>query len=232
MNLTTVNNVVTMSSLELVEFINSQRKAGEAVLAHSDFMKKVPSVLGEGAGNFSDTYVHPQNKQVYPCYRFPKREACLMAMSYSYELQAKVFDRMTQLEEQRKATALPDFTNPVVAARAWADEVEGRLIAEKSLEEAQPAIEFYDDVGRSDSLVRIGDAAKSFGFGRNKFFKFLREKKIMQKDINIPYQRFIEAGMFEVKYQSYIDECGAPQVRPVTFITGKGLTYIHKVIDG
>lgn len=33
-----------------------------------------------------------------PCYRFPKREACLMAMSYSYELQATVFDRMTELE--------------------------------------------------------------------------------------------------------------------------------------
>jgi hypothetical protein len=25
---------------------------------------------------------------MYPCYRFPKREACLMAMSYSYEIQA------------------------------------------------------------------------------------------------------------------------------------------------
>ena len=29
-----------------------------------------------------------------------KREARLMAMSYSYELQAKVFDRMTELEEK------------------------------------------------------------------------------------------------------------------------------------
>ena len=38
------------------------------------------------------------NGQMQPCYRFPKREACLMAMSYSYELQAKVFDHMTALE--------------------------------------------------------------------------------------------------------------------------------------
>ena len=45
-------------------------------------MRKVPKVLGTGSlGNFSDTYVHPQNRQVYPCYKFPKREACLMAMS-------------------------------------------------------------------------------------------------------------------------------------------------------
>ena len=49
-------NPVTMSSLELVDYINSQRGDGEATLAHSDFLKKVPQVLGDGAGNFSFTY--------------------------------------------------------------------------------------------------------------------------------------------------------------------------------
>jgi hypothetical protein len=53
-----------------------------------------------GAGKFSDTYRHPQNGQVYPSYRFPKREACLMAMSYSYDMQAKVYDKMTALERR------------------------------------------------------------------------------------------------------------------------------------
>jgi hypothetical protein len=41
-----------------------------------------------------------------PGYTFPKREACLMAMSYSYELQAKVYDRMTALEEQARQPAV------------------------------------------------------------------------------------------------------------------------------
>jgi hypothetical protein len=94
-----------MTSLELVEFINASRQDGEAELAHSDFMKKVPKVLAGGHGNFCDTYRHPQNGQVYPCYRLPKREACQMAMSYSYELQAKVFDRMTELEAGTKPAA-------------------------------------------------------------------------------------------------------------------------------
>ena len=85
-----VNKQPTMTSLELVEFINSEREAaakadgvvfpskGYAKLDHADFLKKVPEVLGGGSGNFSDTYIHPQNGQTYPCYRFPKREACLM----------------------------------------------------------------------------------------------------------------------------------------------------------
>ncbi len=58
----TAARVVTMSSLELVEFINSQRGEGEAELRHDNFMAKVPQVLGEeGALNFKGTYRDVQN---------------------------------------------------------------------------------------------------------------------------------------------------------------------------
>lgn len=102
MQLSTIGNEITMTSLELVQFINNQRAVGEAELQHKHFLEKVPKVLGEGYAIFSATYVHQQNGQTYLCYKFPKREACLMAMSYSYDLQAKVFDRMTELENNVK----------------------------------------------------------------------------------------------------------------------------------
>ncbi|ARU03947.1 hypothetical protein CCO03_03985 [Comamonas serinivorans] len=87
----------TMTSLQLVDFINSQRAASEAVLRQRDFTTKAPKVLREEVcEKFRAPYVNPQNGQIY---RFPKREARLMAMSYSYELQAKVFGHMTALEE-------------------------------------------------------------------------------------------------------------------------------------
>lgn len=92
------NHSPTMTSLEMVNLINSGYTEGEPELRHDTFMAQTSQVLGEGAQNFLDTHIHPQNGQTYPCYKFPKREACLMAMSYSYELQAKVFDRMTTLE--------------------------------------------------------------------------------------------------------------------------------------
>ena len=100
----------------------------------SDFMAKVPKVLGEGGvPKFRDTYTNPQNGQQYAIYRFLKREACLMAMSYSYDLQAKVFDRMTELEQRNSPViAMPNFSNPAEAARAWAEQYEARLIAEKT----------------------------------------------------------------------------------------------------
>ncbi|WFS20657.1 hypothetical protein P9K38_10075 [Pseudomonas sp. 905_Psudmo1] len=103
----------TMTSLELVDLINDYRKLqadaagqrfpskGFAKLEHKHFLDKVPEVLGERSAEFSadlpDSYGRPRRG-----YRFPKREACLMAMSYSYELQAVVFDRMTELEEKQR----------------------------------------------------------------------------------------------------------------------------------
>ena len=93
----------TMTSLELVELINSMRAPGEPQVAHRSFMSKVPKVLGEAAAKFfaSDTYLNGTGGRVTrDIYRFEKREACLMAMSYSYELQAAVFDHMTKLEDQ------------------------------------------------------------------------------------------------------------------------------------
>lgn len=96
--LTKLQGNATMSSLELVDIINKVREQeGKAILAHSDFMKKVKEVLGEGAGNFSCTYLSSQNKQL-PCYRLPKREAHLMVMSENYKVQAAVYDRMVELE--------------------------------------------------------------------------------------------------------------------------------------
>ena len=135
-------NPVTMSSLEMVDYINSERIADAnsrymavqaAELRHDDFLRKVPKVLGEEvARNFAGYYKASNGKQ-NPMYSFPKREACLMAMSYSYDLQAKVFDRMTELEQRNSPViAMPNFSNPAEAARAWALEYEARQQAERT----------------------------------------------------------------------------------------------------
>ena len=114
-NVISSNHPPTMSSLEMVDYINADRKAKAELegtdfpckkyrkLRHADFTKKVPKVLGAGyAKNFSDPIKNEQNGEEYPGYRFPKREACLMAMSYSYDLQAAVYDYMDELDRQNK----------------------------------------------------------------------------------------------------------------------------------
>lgn len=144
-NLIPTGNTLTMTSLELVDFINAYRKkqadiAGAdfpskdfAKVEHGDFLKKVSKVLKVKdlvAGNFSSYYI-AANGKANPMYVFPKRESCLMAMSYSYELQAAVFDHMTALEAKlSQPVALPSYAETL---RLYADQIEAtqRLTAER-----------------------------------------------------------------------------------------------------
>ena len=136
-----IENKVTMSSLEIVEFINNHRSKSIVdvifpTLRHSDFMAKVPKVLGdEFSEKFRSTYLANNGKE-NPCYRFQKREACLMAMSYSYELQAIIFDRMTELENNYKKNVVQEIALPqdyLSALKALVESEEAKQIAEKYL---------------------------------------------------------------------------------------------------
>ena len=102
----TENAVVSMTSLEIVEFINSRRPEGSAELRHDNFMAKVPQVLGEiHAPKFLGTQNYGNNNS-RAIYRFPKRESMLMAMSYDYAAQAAIYDRWQELENQVRLPAV------------------------------------------------------------------------------------------------------------------------------
>lgn len=52
-----ISDSLTMTSLEMVEFLNSQRGPDESELRHDNFMAKVPQVIGsERALKFQGTY--------------------------------------------------------------------------------------------------------------------------------------------------------------------------------
>lgn len=175
--------VATMSSLEMVEFINSQRKQGEAVLKHKHFLTKVSQVLGEaGSAKFSATYVHPQNGQRYPCYHFPKREACLMAMSYSYDLQAKVFDRMTELEGQKATPRVPQSLPE--ALRLAADLAEQNAQQAQLIEQQKPAVEFVKQYAEAESSKGLSDVAKVLGYKPHAFPRVLEADGVIFKRDN------------------------------------------------
>jgi hypothetical protein len=124
-----VARTISMTSLELVEFINIHRdRHADAtgtdfvLLMHKSFLAKVPEVLGEETSakflaDLPDSYGRPRKG-----YSFPKRESCLMAMSYSYELQAAVFDHMTALEAKiAQPLSLPSYAETL---RLYADQIE------------------------------------------------------------------------------------------------------------
>lgn len=128
-------------------------------------------------------------------------------------------------------TCLPDFTNPAIAARAWAEQYEQKIMVQKQLEAAQPKIEFFDAVTDSKDAVPMASVAKVLdikGFGRNNLFKFLREKKILDKD-NIPYQEYVDRGYFRVIEQRFTTSEGEVRINFKTLVFQRGLDYIRKL---
>lgn len=201
---TTSKKIPQMSSLEIVDFINDYRAKNDenpVQLRHSDFMAKVPKVIGELSENYRSVYKDITGRSL-PCYVFYKREACLMAMSYSYELQALVFDRMTELENQITKPQLPDFTNPVEAARAWANEVEAKQIAQEQLKLAAPKVEYYDRVADVNNYMNATTVGQKLGMSGTALNKQLEQFDVYNRAIKtgrVFQQWFIDKGYGELK---------------------------------
>lgn len=198
-------NEVTMSSLEIVDFINEYRAKNESnpvQLRHADFMAKVPKVLGDkGLRNFSDTYIHHQNGQTYPCFKLPKREACLMAMSYSYELQAQIFDRMTAMEEALKAKNSFDITNPAHLLQAIKVQAKLNIELTQKVAVLEPKAKGLDRIADCTNVLGIRESAKVLKVGQNQLVQYLIDHKVVYRDQHgkiQAYQKSVDQKLIHV----------------------------------
>lgn len=96
---------------------------------------------------------------------------------------------------------------------------------ETKIAELKEKAEAYDKILIAPNSQHMNIIAKTLGVGRNKLFAFLRRQKILM-DNNTPYQRFIKSNYFLVREQTI--QTG--EIVPVTYITGKGLDYIRKLL--
>ena len=192
-------NQVTMTSPEIVDFINAHRQSVATIekpyveLHHRSFMSKVPQVLGiSNAANFlaSQNYGNNNTRQIYV---FPKREACLMAMSYSYELQAQIFDRMTAMEEA--------LTKPVIP-QTYAEALQLAANQARQLELAAPKVEYYDKVVERSTLLNASQVAQKIKISAIKMNQLLDNFDVYHKGVKrarLFQQWFIDKGFGEVK---------------------------------
>ena len=200
------SNQVTMTSPEIVDFINAHRQSVATIekpyveLHHRSFMSKVPQVLGiSNAANFlaSQNYGNNNTRQIYV---FPKREACLMAMSYSYELQAQVFDRMTAMEEALKKPAL-NLDDPAFLRQALLGYTEKVIELEHQVQLQAPKVAFVDKYVAGNGNKTFRQVAKLLQIKEYKFREFLESNRIMYK-LNgewTAYQNHVDAKRFHVK---------------------------------
>ena len=129
---------VPLNELELIDGMMDSREIARVTGKRHDHVLRdiqaqlgMPGVVPGGLPKFGDTYQNEQNGQIYRCYRLPKRECLILASGYDVVLRTAIIDRWIELESAAQASviALPNFADPVAAARAWADAKEAEKLA-------------------------------------------------------------------------------------------------------
>jgi anti-repressor protein len=118
------------------------------------------------------------------------------------------------------------IADPYQRALAWAQEEKVRQTQALQLEQSKPKVDFYDSVADSKDALSMAEVAKVLGgIGRNKLFKFLRDRKVLQAN-NLPYQRYVDSGYFRVLEQKF----GEPaHITTKTLVYQRGVEYIGKL---
>ena len=111
-----------------------------------------------------------------------------------------------------------------------------KTIEEKDaqIEEMKPHAILGQAITTANTSILVGDMAKilrqnGVNIGGQRFFEYLREKGYLIKrkgaDWNLPTQKSMEMGLFEIKESVHIDGNGCNKISRTPKITGKGQNY-------
>ena len=138
-----------------------------------------------------------------------------------------------------RAITEPDFL--IRLATQLKEEQTKRKQAELMLEEQKPAVIFAESVSASKTSILIGELAKilrkkGIQVGQNRLFQWMRENgyliKCKRTDFNMPTQRSMEMGLFEIKEGSYTNGNGKNIITKTPKVTGRGQVYfINKFLQ-
>lgn len=144
---------VSMTSIEIAELVESRHsnvkvsidrlvKRGvikPPALQHTNIINDLGVITGK-----RDFYVFEGEQG--------KRDSIIVVAQLCPEFTARLVDRWRELEEQVRKPALPDFSNPAEAARAWANEYEQKQLALQRVEQLELVVE---ETTKYYSLMRV-----------------------------------------------------------------------------
>lgn len=134
----------------------------------------------------------------------------------------------TTLKDERKARLEAE-------QRAAALTVEN-IEKQQKIEADKPKVTFADAIIGSNTSCLIGQLAKvisqnGYKIGQNRLFKWLRDNHYLGSwgsYYNLPYQVYVEQGLFEVKYTTH-SENERMVTSATTKVTGKGQQYFINI---
>lgn len=117
-----------------------------------------------------------------------------------------------------------------------------KIISQKQerIDQMRPKEVFADAVSTSKQSILIGDLAKlicqnGHPIGQKRLFQWMRNNGYLMRSgssYNMPMQRYVEQGLFEVKESTINNPDGSIRLTRTTKITGKGQVYfINKFLS-
>jgi len=176
-------SVLTMSSREIAEITGKLHKNVTPIilqLQKDQLLTAEPKPL---------TFEHKGNK--YTEYLLNKRDSILLVARLSPEFTAALVDRWQELES-KNTLSLPDFSNPVEAARAWADAKEAEQKALAQIEASKPALLVYEALANRRMDCNTTTLAKQLGTTATKLNIFLKSTGIKFKHQDLPMANYAD----------------------------------------
>jgi anti-repressor protein len=159
------------------------------------------------------------------------------------EWKLKYIDAFNRMEKMLVNQA-PSYqiADPIERAKAWIQEQEEKKALEGSIAALKPKALFADSVATSKTCILVGDLAKliqqnGHQIGQNRLFDILRRTgyliKIKGYSYNMPTQRAMEQGLFEIKETVVTHADGHTTINKTPKVTGKGQVYfVNKFLNG
>lgn len=130
MNALVNNSIQSMTSLEISELVEKR---------HDNVKRTIETLVNQGVislPQIEDVKIQrTRREEITTVYVFTgeqgKRDSIIVVAQLCPEFTARLVDRWQELEHQvaKNMIAMPNFADPVEAARAWADQVEAKRIA-------------------------------------------------------------------------------------------------------
>lgn len=229
--------VLSMQSGEPVassrQIADNFEKRHDHVMRDIDAMKKDVPNFGE---MFFETTAPDSYGREQRTYLMNRDGFTLLAMGFTgkaaLEWKLKYIAAFNEME--KKLADQPQLTRSQLLATALIAAHEELEKKDKQIETMKPKVLFADTVSASKKSILVGELAKllsqnGINIGQNRLFDWMRKNGYLIKDpkrsdYNLPTQRSMEKGLFEIK-ETTIQHSDHVSINRTPKVTGKGQVY-------
>lgn len=231
--LSTQNGEPVASSRQIAESFGKEHKH---VLRDIENLIGGESKIGLSSMFFKSEYISAQNKKL-PEYLMNRDGFSLLVMGFTgkaaLEWKLKYIQAFNAMEKQ--LAQRPQLSRSELMAQALIAAHEELEHKDRQIAELTPKGIFADAVSASKKSILVGELAKllcqnGVQIGQNRLFSWMREhgyliKDPKRSDYNMPTQRAVEMGLFEIKETTVVHSDGHTSINKTPKVTGKGQIY-------